>query len=529
MDPTKQLTYRNKFLKKRYLLWLSIFLAAAVLLIFFLQIYNLALWHDEAYTGMLARHGFSEIIRKTAKDAHPPFYYIILSGWINFFGSAELSLRSLSYIFHILNATGLYFLGKEIFKNKKIGVFAALFYIVSPLAIRHSYNIRPYSFLGFLSILSLFLFFRIFYKNNNSKKEEIIFVIVNIMGTFTHYYFIFFLFSQFITGILISSKKSFKRTVLLYFFSVVPFVMIWLPVVISQIQRKSVYNWVEQPGIYALSACVAVLVRGVDEPHFWVNKYFYVIYFLFCISIFYKLDFKNKKIKRKKIYTKYILKKNNLILLSIFVFFLITQFIAARIVPVYMLRYTIFALIPFVLLVSSLLVKFLSVYTLSGLYLILLLITSGNFMGYAGRITEYWDNRKTVQYLLENSKKNDILIFTGLSRISMEYYIHRLDKIENFHMFSFPLEVASHKGWYSYNPDSYNRSILRKDADRIVNSSKSSQEEGNSIWLFYEDFEDINQILKNRLAENFNRKKELKYPSSYYWLPYEKVYEYTFD
>jgi len=39
------------------------------------------------------------MLRLTALDTHPPFYYLILKMWGNLFGWGELALRSLSAIF----------------------------------------------------------------------------------------------------------------------------------------------------------------------------------------------------------------------------------------------------------------------------------------------------------------------------------------------------------------------------------------------------------------------------------------------
>ncbi|MBU4141332.1 hypothetical protein KKE99_00455, partial [Patescibacteria group bacterium] len=49
-----------------------------------LRLYNLiavSLWHDEAFSALLIRYPFGEMIARIILDVHPPLYYIILRVW----------------------------------------------------------------------------------------------------------------------------------------------------------------------------------------------------------------------------------------------------------------------------------------------------------------------------------------------------------------------------------------------------------------------------------------------------------------
>ena len=64
------------------------------------------IWYDEAFSVLLAEQGPSAIISGTlavdadtsAAEEHPPAYYFLLWGWIQFFGSSLISVRMLSVI-----------------------------------------------------------------------------------------------------------------------------------------------------------------------------------------------------------------------------------------------------------------------------------------------------------------------------------------------------------------------------------------------------------------------------------------------
>src|SRR5580658_2045028 len=58
-------------------------------------------WQDE-YATMLVVLSPNGILHTLASsDNHPPFYYLLLKGWINFFGIQEQGVRSLSMLFGI--------------------------------------------------------------------------------------------------------------------------------------------------------------------------------------------------------------------------------------------------------------------------------------------------------------------------------------------------------------------------------------------------------------------------------------------
>lgn len=69
---------------KSSLVWFVVFFVAAIA-----RFYNLTttgIWLDEAFSVLLSVKSVSEILFHTARDVHPPLYYLILHGWINIFG-----------------------------------------------------------------------------------------------------------------------------------------------------------------------------------------------------------------------------------------------------------------------------------------------------------------------------------------------------------------------------------------------------------------------------------------------------------
>lgn len=57
---------------------------------------------DEAFSWRLTRHPVGELLGRAAQDVHPPFYYLVLDGWVNALGEAPAALRGLSVVAGLL-------------------------------------------------------------------------------------------------------------------------------------------------------------------------------------------------------------------------------------------------------------------------------------------------------------------------------------------------------------------------------------------------------------------------------------------
>ena len=124
-----------------------------------LRLYQLgsnSLWFDEAISVWFANESLGNIlIKQTSGDVHPPFYYILLSLWINVLGNGEFEVRLLSAIFGILSIPLLYLIVKNLFGNQP-ALISALILAISPFHIYYSQEARMYSILTFCVLLSIF-------------------------------------------------------------------------------------------------------------------------------------------------------------------------------------------------------------------------------------------------------------------------------------------------------------------------------------------------------------------------------------
>jgi len=89
-------------------LTLAVILAVACCIRFW-NIEARSIWFDEAFSIELAMNcSVLELLDRTGRDVHPPFYYLLLKGWMYASPRTELGQRALSALLGVLGVTLLY-------------------------------------------------------------------------------------------------------------------------------------------------------------------------------------------------------------------------------------------------------------------------------------------------------------------------------------------------------------------------------------------------------------------------------------
>ncbi|MFN2501665.1 MAG: hypothetical protein ABR530_06605, partial [Pyrinomonadaceae bacterium] len=143
------------------------------------------LWFDEIFGVHAAEHSWDQIIPFISLDLiHPPLFYVLLKLWISLGGEGLLWLRIFSVLF--ASATVAPFLGicAELRLHRRIQAMALLLLAVNGQLIKYAQEVRMYSLLLFLSLLSIWLFFR--YLRGRSGTVPLL--IVNTLLVYTHYF-----------------------------------------------------------------------------------------------------------------------------------------------------------------------------------------------------------------------------------------------------------------------------------------------------------------------------------------------------
>lgn len=156
----------------------------------FIFIAKADIWHDEGYTMMITGFSPIEIIERTARDVHPPLYYLATHFWQLLFGTSELAARSFSAACGLITIVLAYLLMRKLF-TEGTARLAALFVALGPFAVRYSDEARMYGMAAMLTVAATYIIVRIATSKYASYKTWLLYAIIIAAGLYTHYYTLF--------------------------------------------------------------------------------------------------------------------------------------------------------------------------------------------------------------------------------------------------------------------------------------------------------------------------------------------------
>lgn len=279
----------------RHFLFLSLFFI--VLLGFTLRIYDLShksMWGDEILSvRVYSGNSIPEVIRVSSLRVHPPLYFIILHFFL-YFGDSEFVARLPSVIFGVLSILLIYKVGRSFFGEGE-GLISAFLLSISTLHIHFSQEARMYTLYMFLSLLSLFLFYKAI--RENDIKLWIGFVISTVLGLYTHFYmllvlliempfFVFMLYKK-RRSIMTSMWKAGRKNILLLVLTLIIISISLLPL-LPQVFRLSESRGLSTPWGIKAETFYVVLFRNFSVDRFDFSVGYGLLLFLatFLIGLF---------------------------------------------------------------------------------------------------------------------------------------------------------------------------------------------------------------------------------------------------
>lgn len=119
--------------------------------------FTASLWGDEAFSTILAMKSPWDIIKIVSRDTSPPLHPLLLHYWMQIFGTSEIAIRAMSFMFYLLTVFTVFLIGKYLW-NAKTGIIAAILSAVNPILFAYAFEGRMYSLLLFTSVLSTYFF-----------------------------------------------------------------------------------------------------------------------------------------------------------------------------------------------------------------------------------------------------------------------------------------------------------------------------------------------------------------------------------
>ncbi|MBP3846114.1 glycosyltransferase family 39 protein [bacterium] len=251
----------------------------------FLYIDN-ALWYDEACSWATSTDGAGIMHNLLHVDLqHTPLYFVLLKIWMKLFGQSEVAMRTLSLIFGALTVPFSYIVGLKISKN---AFFSAMICAVSPLLVLFSAEVRMYSLVVFLVLLSIY--FLIDFEQKGDKKSLIKLVGTNILIPYTFVGGILFNLSLLIcySVYLFKNKKEKFRQYLS--FEIIEFIFL-IPyfILISYYAKMRSVFVISHEGVLKFAHIIDAIRNffgaTIEQNVYWVNDGNYHINFWFTLLV----------------------------------------------------------------------------------------------------------------------------------------------------------------------------------------------------------------------------------------------------
>ncbi len=184
-------TRRNEFV----LLLLFILLGAA------LRLHRLgaeSLWYDETVSVLLATKPVGAMLAHTARDIHPPLYYLLLNLWVRFAGNSEFAVAWLSWAAGVLLLPTTYMLGVRVLRRRDMPLMAVALLSIAPYHVWYSQEVRMYTLGALWSVVAGYAAWGMLLRQQAGEdvgrgRQWRFFVLFSALGLYTLYYFAFWL------------------------------------------------------------------------------------------------------------------------------------------------------------------------------------------------------------------------------------------------------------------------------------------------------------------------------------------------
>ena len=234
---------------------------------------------DEAYSILLVRKSVPQIIIGTAKDVHPPLYYLILKFFSLFGGESLLLYRAVTALATWLN---LIVLGATLIRRRwgeRVSVFYMLWFGLTYSTLERSSVVRMYSWAAFfVTAAGLFLFF---YYEDRSKKNLAMGIVMTLGAMYAHYYALLAVFLIWALLLIVSFfQKKRIAGIIIGGVIVTAGYLPWLGVLLTQFRDVAEDYWISGFDWGEWRMVPAYLMEASDSPLSGIGAVLYALILL---------------------------------------------------------------------------------------------------------------------------------------------------------------------------------------------------------------------------------------------------------
>jgi mannosyltransferase len=460
---------------------------------------HLSFWLDEAYRFEVARMPLADIISGVSSvELSPPLYQFVLHCWMQIFGATDFSARMLSVIFGILTVVLVYIFANKLL-GRKVALFAALIAAISPLYINYSQEATQYTMLNFLALLSMILYVDLVYKKESNYSIYAGYILASILALYTHYYFIFILFSQnlfLIIKYLIDKKLKIKIGIKMVKSWLVTQCIIgllflpWIPQMFAQIQNVRILNEILSPSIAKLLFTFLTFCLGFTYYKEWIIPMLSIV-FISALT-FGILFFKGitKKYKCPEIIL--------LLIILMFIPVLMAHFIS-YVLPLYAIWGLLISAVPFYIIIAAGLQSISKRWLKITFFLLVIVLMAASLFNYF-KIYQREDFRSAAKFLEKNSNNEAIILYSNIAYVPLSHYLTNAD------ITSIPFNIS-----FSTQKNLFNG--LKENNESIILSSVIfTTRNKNQFWfVFSREEESTKKLILENLQVNYNMTQSVKF------------------
>lgn len=393
--------------KKDKILILNIIIIILGTIFISLGAFHTNIWFDESYSVAISNHSFSEIWNIGGNDVHPVFYYMMLKIVSLIFENNILVFRLFSIVpIVILSILGITHIRKDY--GERTGIIFSFLTLFLPIISAYSSEIRMYTWVMLFVTITAIYANRI-YKNELSIKNWVIFALFSLFSAYTHYYGLMFagIINVILFIYLLKNRKGKNKDLKIFIIQAVVECLLyvpWLYYFIKQLTSVGGGYWIKLEFPDTLYNVLGIQYMGSLSNIFG---------FCFAICLYIYLVFVIYRCKKERISIKNA--RNSLLLYVLIVFI---AFLISLKSPILYPRYlmTITGLLIF--FIADIMAKEKSKYITIEICIIIF-VTS--LISNINIINNNYDNTnmKQIEYLEENIKDDDIIVYSNIGNGSV--------------------------------------------------------------------------------------------------------------
>ena len=419
-------------------------LLAGLLFAFALRLFHLgaeSLWYDETVSVVLARKTVAALIAHTARDIHPPGYYLLLHGWQwltqpTLAHGLEFLYAWPSLWFGLLIVALLYPLARR-FYQRETALLTLWLAALNPFQLWYSQEVRMYTLGAALGLLCLWALVKYLDEGITGSEQPrsfllrtrwlLLYAFSAALGLYTLYYFLFLLIALNLLafGVFWQRRKTQSRqvrTALLDWLAAQAFTGLlylpWLPILWRQATDPPVppwrAPWQTWPAfLQSLSESLAALLVGQSPPGAVLWPWALLVIVITAIALYAKPTKINDRPHTQAAWKHPPATLTNLVLLAALLPILLIYLVTLTVTPLYHVRYLFTYASPFLVIVAHVLwqlrrwQRWLSALAITG---IVLLSSAG--------LAEFWfnplyrtdDHRAAVAQLAAQWRPGDLIL-----------------------------------------------------------------------------------------------------------------------